>query len=44
MNGFPIQRVFQFHSEKLKALKAKLKIWNREVFGNITARKESALK
>ncbi|RVW58987.1 hypothetical protein CK203_110732 [Vitis vinifera] len=26
------------------ALKAKLKIWNREVFGNITARKESALK
>ena len=44
MDGFPIQRVFQFHSEKLKALKAKLKIWNREVFGNITARKESALK
>ena len=30
--------------EKLKALKASLKIGNREVFENITARKESALK
>ena len=30
--------------EKLKALKASLKIWNREVFGNITTRKELALK
>ena len=31
-------------SEKLKALKACLKVWNREVFGNVNARKELALK
>ena len=31
-------------SKKLKALKASLKTWNREVFGSAFARKESALK
>ncbi|RVW26739.1 LINE-1 retrotransposable element ORF2 protein [Vitis vinifera] len=30
--------------EKLKALKACLKIWNREVFGDVTTRKNSSLK
>ena len=43
--GFQFRGSFSFTlSEKLKALKACLKIWNREVFGNVTARKESALK
>ena len=43
--GFQFRGSFSFTmSEKLKALKASLKIWNREVFGNITARKESTLK
>ena len=43
--SFQFRGSFSFTlSEKLKALKACLKIWNREVFGNVTARKESALK
>ena len=43
--GFQSRGTFSFTlSEKLKALKASLKIWNREVFGNVTARKDSALK
>ncbi|RVW96305.1 Transposon TX1 uncharacterized 149 kDa protein [Vitis vinifera] len=43
--GFNFRGSFSFTlSEKLKALKACLKVWNREVFGNVNARKESALK
>ena len=43
--GFQFRGSFSFTlSEKLKALKAYLKVWNREVFGNVNARKESALK
>ena len=43
--GFKFRGSFSFTlSEKLKALKAYLKVWNREVFGNVNARKESALK
>ena len=43
--GFQFRGSFSFTlSEKLKALKACLKIWNREVFGNVTARKDSTLK
>lgn len=30
-------------SEKLKVLEAILKIWNRDVFGNTTTRKEATL-
>ena len=42
--SFQFRGSFSFTlSEKLKALKASLKTWNIEVFGNITARKESAL-
>ena len=43
--GFQFRGSFSFTlSEKLKALKATLKTWNREVFGNTSARKESTLK
>ena len=43
--GFQSKGSFSFTlSEKLKALKANLKIWNGEVFGNVTARKDSTLK
>ncbi|RVW77589.1 hypothetical protein CK203_043023 [Vitis vinifera] len=43
--GFQFGGSFNFTLfEKLKALKASLKIWNREVFGNIIARKELAIK
>ncbi|RVW90110.1 Transposon TX1 uncharacterized 149 kDa protein [Vitis vinifera] len=43
--GFNFRGSYSFTlSEKLKALKACLKVWNREVFGNVNARKESALK
>ena len=43
--GFQFRGSFSFTLfENLKVLKACLKIWNREVFGNVTARKESALK
>ncbi|KAL6347549.1 hypothetical protein AAG906_026074 [Vitis piasezkii] len=43
--GFQFRGSFSFTlSEKLKALKACLKIWNREVFGDVTIRKDSALK
>ena len=43
--GFQFRGSFSFKlSEKLKALKACLQIWNREVFGNMNARKESTLK
>ena len=39
--GFQFRGSFNFTlPEKLKALKACLKIWNREVFGNVTARKD----
>ena len=30
--------------EKIKALKVKLKVWNKGVFGNVDERKKSALK
>lgn len=30
-------------AEKLKALKSFLKIWNKEVFGNVSSRKDFAL-
>ena len=43
--GFQFGGSFNFNLfEKLKALKASLKIWNREVFGNIIARKELVIK
>ena len=43
--GFQFGGSFNFTLfEKLKALKASLKIWNRKVFGNIIARKELAIK
>lgn len=31
-------------TEKLKALKQKLKIWNKDVFGNVHEKKNQALK
>ena len=31
-------------SAKLKELKQKLKVWNREVFGNLECNKEAALQ
>ena len=30
--------------EKLKALKAKLKTWNKEIFGNVQEKKKEALQ
>ena len=30
--------------EKLKALKVKLKIWNKEIFGNVEERKKEVLQ
>ena len=40
MNGFDSYVLI----EKLKALKLKLKLWNKEVFGRVEERKKSALK
>ena len=46
MDGFPVQKgsISFTLFEKLRALKASFKTWNREVFGNIFARKESTIK
>ena len=43
--GFQFKGPINFTlSKKLKALKANLKTWNKEVFENISTRKESTLK
>ena len=42
--GFNIRGSYSFILiEKLKALKANLKRWNKKVFGNVTVNKELAL-
>ncbi|XP_068466030.1 uncharacterized protein [Phaseolus vulgaris] len=43
-NSFPVQgnRIVSF-KEKLKLLKSKLKVWNREVFGNLHVEKRRIL-